>query len=67
VFAYFIDPIGFVVEYTAEVLRVDDSYVARGPAHWKWPAGRTDQWGIAPPKPEHVKAAQLAIPHAASK
>jgi catechol 2,3-dioxygenase-like lactoylglutathione lyase family enzyme len=65
VFAYFIDPIGFVIEYTAEVLQVDDSYVARGPADWKWPPGRTDQWGIAPPKADHVKAAQLAIPHAA--
>jgi catechol-2,3-dioxygenase len=66
VFAYFLDPIGFVIEYTAEVLQVDDSYVARGPSDWAWPPGRTDQWGIAPPKPDHVKAAQLAIPHAAT-
>ena len=29
VFAYFIDPVGFVIEYTAEVLQVDDSYVSR--------------------------------------
>jgi catechol 2,3-dioxygenase len=64
VFAYFIDPAGFVIEYTAEVLQVDDSYGARGPDHWVWPPGRTDQWGIAPPKAEHVKAAQLAIRYA---
>jgi len=27
VFAYFIDPVGIVIEYTAEVLQVDDTYV----------------------------------------
>lgn len=64
VFAYFIDPTGFVIEYTAEVLQVDDSYTARGPEHWLWPLGRSDQWGIAPPKAEHVKAAQIAVPYA---
>ena len=64
VFAYFIDPLGFVIEYTAEVLQVDDDYVVRGPSQWSWPLGRTDHWGIAPPKADHVKAAQLALPHA---
>ncbi|GLH79577.1 oxidoreductase [Bradyrhizobium sp. SSBR45G] len=64
VFAYFIDPVGTVIEYTAEVLQVDDDYVVRGPEHWVWPPGRTDQWGIAPPKAEHVKAAQLAVGYA---
>ncbi|HET7885908.1 MAG TPA: VOC family protein [Bradyrhizobium sp.] len=64
VFAYFIDPDGFVIEYTAEVLQVDDDYKFRGPSEWVWPPGRTDQWGIAPPKADHVKAAQLAIPYA---
>lgn len=62
VFAYFVDPTGVVVEYTAEVLQVDDGYRVRGPSEWIWPPGRTDHWGIAPPKPDHVKAAQLAIP-----
>ncbi|MGA7807052.1 VOC family protein [Bradyrhizobium sp.] len=64
VFAYFIDPAGFVIEYTAEVLQVDDDYKFRGPEQWVWPPGRTDQWGIAPPKADHVKAAQVAIPYA---
>jgi catechol 2,3-dioxygenase len=64
VFAYFIDPLGVVIEYTAEVLQVDDDYIVRGPDQWVWPPGRTDQWGIAPPKAEFVKAAQLAIAHA---
>lgn len=61
VFAYFVDPFGFVIEHTAEVLQVDDSYVVKRPADWTWPPGRTDQWGIAPPKPDSVKKAQLAI------
>jgi catechol 2,3-dioxygenase len=61
VFAYFVDPFGFVIEYTAEVLEVDDNYQPHGPDHWTWPPGRTDHWGIAPPKTESVKKAQLAI------
>jgi catechol 2,3-dioxygenase-like lactoylglutathione lyase family enzyme len=64
VFAYFIDPVGFVIEYAAEVLQVDDDYKFRGPSEWVWPPGRTDQWGIAPPKADHVKAAQLAVRYA---
>jgi catechol 2,3-dioxygenase-like lactoylglutathione lyase family enzyme len=65
VFAYFVDPFGFVIEYTAEVLEVDDSYQPHGPDYWVWPPGRSDHWGIAPPKPESVKKAQLAIRFAA--
>lgn len=65
VFAYFVDPAGIVVEYTAEVLQVDESYRVRGPSEWTWPPGRTDHWGIAPPKPDSVKAAQLAVPFGA--
>jgi len=67
VFAYFIGPDGFVIEYTAEVLQVDDSYRPRGPQEWAWPAGRVDQWGIAPPKTEACKHAQLAILYAATE
>ena len=61
IFAYFLDPFGIVIEYTAEVLQVDDSYVVRGPEDWTWPPGRTDHWGIAPPKSAQVKDAQLAV------
>ena len=61
VFAYFIDPEGYVVEHTADVLQVDDSYEVGGPGVWTWPPGRTDQWGIAPPKSNACKAAQTAI------
>lgn len=61
VFAYFVDPNGIVIEYTAEVLQIDESYRPKGPSEWVWPPGRTDQWGIAPPKSEQCKKAQLAI------
>ena len=61
VFAYFVDPFGFVIEYTAEVLQLDESYLPHGPEFWVWPPGRTDHWGIAPPKQDSVKRAQLAI------
>ena len=63
VFSYFVDPFGFVIEHTAEVLQVDDDYRVGSPADWVWPPGRTDQWGIAVKTPE-CKAAQLAIPFA---
>ena len=62
VFVYFVDPFGIVVEHTAEVLQVDDSYRKGGPEDWIWPVGRTDQWGIAPPKTDACKTAQRAIP-----
>jgi len=62
VFLYFVDPFGIVVEHTAEVLKVDDHYRVGSPKDWVWPAGRTDQWGIASPKTEECKRAQLQIP-----
>lgn len=60
-FNYFIDPFGIVIEYTAEVEQVDESYTARGPADWKWPPGRVDQWGISPPPAPTLKEAQRRV------
>jgi catechol 2,3-dioxygenase-like lactoylglutathione lyase family enzyme len=60
-FNYFIDPFGLVIEYTAEVEQVDDSYVARGPTDWKWPPGRLDQWGISGPPTPTLKEAQKRV------
>lgn len=62
VFAYFVDPFGIVVEHTAEMLQIDETYRVGSPSDWTWPPGRIDHWGIAPPKTETCKAAQLAIP-----
>lgn len=60
-FNYFIDPFGVVIEYTAEVQQIDDSYEAHGPEHWKWPPGRVDQWGIAPLPGAQLKEAQRRV------
>ena len=64
-FNYFIGPFDVVVEYTAEVQQVDDSYQAGQPADWTWPPGRVDQWGISAPPSDRLKAAQRAVLFAA--
>ncbi len=50
VFAYFAGPEEIPIEYTAEVLQVDDSYVSHGPEYWRFPPGRSDQWGVTSPR-----------------
>ena len=50
VFAYFCGPDELPIEYTAEVLQIDDSYVPRGSGYWKFPPGRSDHWGITQPR-----------------
>jgi catechol 2,3-dioxygenase len=42
-------------------MQIEEGYQPHGPDYWVWPPGRTDHWGIAPPKPVYVKDAQLAI------
>ncbi|MDP2410037.1 MAG: VOC family protein [Pseudolabrys sp.] len=58
VFAYFAGPEEIPLEYTSDVMQVDDSYVPHGPEYWKWPAGRMDQWGITPPHSQRWKRIQ---------
>lgn len=60
-FNYFIDPFGIVIEYTAEVEPIDDSYRAGSPSDWTWPPGRVDQWGISAPPSARLKEAQRAV------
>jgi catechol 2,3-dioxygenase-like lactoylglutathione lyase family enzyme len=60
-FNYFVGPDGVVIEYTAEVQQIDDSYRVGSPEDWKWPAGRVDQWGISQPPSPRLKQAQRAI------
>jgi len=64
-FNYFIDPFGVVVEYTAEVQQIDDTYKVGGPDDWKWPPGRVDHWGISAPPSARLKEAQKKILFAA--
>ena len=61
VFAYFVGPFDFVIEYTAEVEQVDDSYRTGYPDDWTWPPGRIDQWGIGTRPSARLKAAQKTI------
>jgi catechol 2,3-dioxygenase len=58
VFCYFAGPEEFPIEYTGEVLQIDDSYQFHGPEYWKWPPGRLDQWGITPPHTARWKRIQ---------
>ena len=58
VFAYFAGPEECPIEYTAEVMQIDDSYEFHGPEHWKWPPGRLDQWGVTPPHTQRWKRIQ---------
>lgn len=60
-FNYFIGPFDVVIEYTAEVQQVDDSYQVGQPSDWTWPPGRVDQWGISAPPSDRLKAAQRAV------
>jgi catechol 2,3-dioxygenase-like lactoylglutathione lyase family enzyme len=60
-FNYFVGPFDLVIEYTAEVQQIDDSYKAGQPADWKWPEGRVDHWGISQPPSGKLKDAQRAV------
>lgn len=49
VFAYFVDPDGYAVEYTTEMQQVDDeSHVAGTPESWAR-VPHSDAWGVAEP------------------
>ena len=61
VFNYFIGPFDVVIEYTADVQQIDDSYVAGQPPDWAWAPGRVDQWGISQPPSSRLKQAQRAV------
>lgn len=58
VFAYFAGPEEIPLEYTSDVLQIDDSYPYNGPEYWAWPAGRLDQWGLTPPHTKRWKRIQ---------
>ena len=49
-----------LVKAAPEVLQIDDSYVPRGPDFWKFPPGRSDQWGVTnPPTTRLARIQQL--------
>lgn len=56
VFAYFIDPHDYAIEYTAEMQRVNDAtYHFSGPEIWSQRKG-LDAWGLADPPSERFRA-----------
>ena len=61
VFTYFVGPEEFVIEYTAEIAKVDDRTPVRTPKDWVYPAGHSDLWGATAPPSERMKAAQKKI------
>jgi catechol 2,3-dioxygenase-like lactoylglutathione lyase family enzyme len=58
VYAYFAGPDELPIEYTSEVLQIDESYQPKGPAYWRFPPGRTDQWGVTAPQSARLKRIQ---------
>jgi catechol 2,3-dioxygenase len=61
VFAYFVGPDDFVIEYTAEIGQVGDGYRVGQPAQWVYPPGHSDLWGATAPPSARMKAAQNKI------
>jgi len=61
VFAYFVGPDDFVIEYTAEVAKVDGNYRRREPKDWVYPPGHSDLWGATLPPSARMRAAQEKI------
>ena len=49
VFSYFVEPNGFVTEYTTEVDQVDDSYVPHDAKYWSEQNIFPCRWNMAPP------------------
>jgi catechol 2,3-dioxygenase len=58
VFAYFLGPEEFPIEYTAETIEVGDDHVLHGPDYWRWPPGRTDRWGVTDPLSKRFQRVQ---------
>jgi catechol 2,3-dioxygenase len=60
-FNYFVGPFNLVIEYTAEVQQIDNSYQPGEPSDWKWPEGRIDHRGISEPPSARMKEAQADV------
>ncbi len=62
IFTYFREPNGLVVEYTAEVDQVDDSYKTGGPEDWAKRVSGPDRWGFSGPPSEVLRKAMAGDP-----
>jgi catechol 2,3-dioxygenase len=60
VFSYFIEPNGFVAEYTTELDQLDDAtHVPQGPDYWKKMMPLPDRWGTAGAPSNRMRAAHV--------
>jgi catechol 2,3-dioxygenase len=58
VYSYFIEPNGFVTEYTTEVEQIDEaSYVPQGQDYWDKVAPVPDRWGVVGPPSNRMQLA----------
>jgi catechol 2,3-dioxygenase len=58
VFSYFIEPNGFVAEYTTELDQLDDAtHVPQGPDYWQRMVPGPDRWGTAGVPSNRMRAA----------
>jgi catechol 2,3-dioxygenase-like lactoylglutathione lyase family enzyme len=58
VFSYFIEPNGFVAEYTTELDQLDDAtHVPQGPDYWQKIMPNPDRWGLAGAPSNRMRAA----------
>ena len=62
IFSYFVEPHGFMNEYTAEMLQVDNAtYKTGDPEQWARPENRMDQWGFADPPSDAMNNAHGSL------
>jgi hypothetical protein len=58
VFSYFIEPNGFVAEYTTELDQLDDAtHVPQDAEYWQKMMPMPDRWGTAGPPSNRMRAA----------
>lgn len=58
VFSYFIEPNGFVAEYTTELEQLDDAtHVPQDASYWQKIMPNPDRWGLAGPPSNRMRAA----------
>lgn len=62
VFTYFLEPNGLVIEYTAEVEQVDDSYKMGTPEDWAKRVQGPDRWGFSDPPSALMRTAMGGNP-----
>jgi hypothetical protein len=61
VFCYFVGPEETPIEYTGEMMQVDEQYRTGTPTDWVWPPRRVDRWGVSDFPSARVHRAQTLL------